>query len=125
MLHADELTGGVAHRFLPDQADAAATRAAYRAGFDVYARYGWTGIHFMSAPWKDVPLLEQMARDGGRGDLAVLQRMPQVPVPNHAFRNLGGQPGGDLTFADMAAAGTVDAKRPMASLPTRLRGDVP
>ncbi|WP_292035467.1 MULTISPECIES: amidohydrolase [unclassified Brevundimonas] len=49
---------------LMSQADAAATRAAYRAGFDVYARYGWTGVHFMSAPWKDVPLLEQMARDG-------------------------------------------------------------
>ncbi|WP_312144297.1 amidohydrolase [Brevundimonas sp.] len=49
---------------LMPQADAAATRAAYRAGFDVYARYGWTGVHFMSAPWKDVPLLEQMARDG-------------------------------------------------------------
>ncbi|MGH7028412.1 amidohydrolase [Brevundimonas sp.] len=49
---------------LTPQADAAATRAAYRAGFGVYARYGWTGIHFMSAPWKDVPLMEQMARDG-------------------------------------------------------------
>ncbi len=30
-----------------------------------------------------------MARDGGRADLEVLQHMPQVPVPNHAFRNLG------------------------------------
>ena len=49
---------------LAPKADAAATRAAYRAGFNVYARYGWTGIHFMSAPWKDVPLLEQMAQDG-------------------------------------------------------------
>ncbi|MND62671.1 N-substituted formamide deformylase precursor [compost metagenome] len=49
---------------LAPQADAAATRAAYRAGFGVYARYGWTGVHFMSAPWKDVPLMEQMARDG-------------------------------------------------------------
>lgn len=49
---------------LMPQADEAATRAAYRAGFGVYARYGWTGVHFMSAPWKDVPLLEQMARDG-------------------------------------------------------------
>ena len=49
---------------LTPQADAAATRAAYRAGFDVYARYGWTGVHFMSAPWKDVPLLEAMAREG-------------------------------------------------------------
>lgn len=49
---------------LTPQADEAATRAAYRAGFGVYARYGWTGVHFMSAPWKDVPLLEAMARDG-------------------------------------------------------------
>ena len=49
---------------LTPQADAAATRAAYRAGFSIYARYGWTGVHFMSAPWKDVPLMEAMARDG-------------------------------------------------------------
>ena len=49
---------------LTPQADAAATRAAYRAGFGVYARYGWTGVHFMSAPWKDVPLMEAMAREG-------------------------------------------------------------
>lgn len=49
---------------LMPQADEAATRAAYRAGFDVYARYGWTGVHFMSAPWKDVPLLETMAAEG-------------------------------------------------------------
>jgi len=49
---------------LTPQADEAATGAAYRAGFGVYARYGWTGVHFMSAPWKDVPLLEAMARDG-------------------------------------------------------------
>ncbi|MFE9084297.1 amidohydrolase [Brevundimonas sp. NPDC003935] len=49
---------------LMPQADAAATRAAYRAGFGVYARYGWTGVHFMSAPWKDVPLMEAMAREG-------------------------------------------------------------
>lgn len=46
---------------LAPEADAAATREAYRAGFNVYARYGWTGVHFMSAPWKDVPLLEAMA----------------------------------------------------------------
>ena len=49
---------------LTPQADMAATRAAYRAGFNVYARYGWTGVHFMSAPWKDVPLMEAMAREG-------------------------------------------------------------
>jgi len=49
---------------LTPQADPEATREAYRAGFRVEAAYGWTGVHFMSAPWKDVPLLEQMARDG-------------------------------------------------------------
>ena len=46
---------------LMPQADPEALRAAYRAGFRVEAAYGWTGIHFMSTPWKDVPLLEQMA----------------------------------------------------------------
>jgi predicted amidohydrolase YtcJ len=49
---------------LQPQADAAATREAYRAGFRVEAAYGWTGVHFMSAPWKDVPLLERMAEAG-------------------------------------------------------------
>lgn len=49
---------------LTPQADAEALREAYRAGFAVYARYGWTGIHFMSAPWRDVPLLEAMAEAG-------------------------------------------------------------
>ncbi|MFJ6024995.1 amidohydrolase [Brevundimonas sp. NPDC092305] len=50
-------------RLMP-QADPAALREAYRAGFRVEAQYGWTGVHFMSAPWKDIPLLEQMAEAG-------------------------------------------------------------
>ena len=49
---------------LAPQADPAALREAYRAGFRVEAEYGWTGVHFMSAPWKDIPLLEQMAEAG-------------------------------------------------------------
>ncbi|MGQ2991145.1 MAG: amidohydrolase [Brevundimonas sp.] len=49
---------------LAPQADPEALRDAYRAGFRVEAAYGWTGLHFMSAPWKDVPLLEQMAEAG-------------------------------------------------------------
>lgn len=56
---AEQLVAG-----LMPQADPAATREAYRAGFRVEAAYGWTGIHFMSAPWKDIPLLEQMAEAG-------------------------------------------------------------
>jgi predicted amidohydrolase YtcJ len=50
-------------RLMP-QADPDQIRAAYRAGFRVEARYGWTGVHFMSAPWADIPLLETMAREG-------------------------------------------------------------
>lgn len=49
---------------LRPQTDRAATREAYRAGFRVEAAYGWTGVHFMSAPWRDVSLLEQMATEG-------------------------------------------------------------
>jgi predicted amidohydrolase YtcJ len=56
---AEQLVAG-----LMPQADPAALREAYRAGFRVEAAYGWTGVHFMSAPWKDVPLLEDMAADG-------------------------------------------------------------
>jgi predicted amidohydrolase YtcJ len=56
---AEQLVAG-----LMPQADPAALRDAYRAGFRVEAAYGWTGVHFMSAPWKDIPLLEDMAEDG-------------------------------------------------------------
>lgn len=55
---------------LMPQADPDATRAAYREGFRVEAAYGWTGVHFMSAPWRDVPLLEQMA-DAGEAPIRV------------------------------------------------------
>ena len=56
---AEQLVAG-----LMPQADPAAKREAYRAGFRVEAAYGWTGVHFMSAPWGDIPLLEQMAEAG-------------------------------------------------------------
>ena len=49
---------------LMPQADPEALRDAYRAGFRVEAAYGWTGVHFMSAPWRDIPLLEAMAEAG-------------------------------------------------------------
>ena len=49
---------------LMPRADEAQLRRTYDAGFRVYAAYGWTGLHFMSAPWKDVPLLERMAGEG-------------------------------------------------------------
>jgi predicted amidohydrolase YtcJ len=56
---AEQLVSG-----LMPQADPAALREAYRAGFRVEAQYGWTGVHFMSAPWRDVPLMEAMAEAG-------------------------------------------------------------
>ncbi|HEX2718590.1 MAG TPA: VCBS repeat-containing protein [Gemmatimonadaceae bacterium] len=37
-----------------------------------------------------------LARGAGRDELALLQRMPRVPLPNHAFRNTG-----NLGFANM------------------------
>jgi predicted amidohydrolase YtcJ len=54
---------GLVAGLIPEE-DEASVRRAYEAGFRVYARYGWTGIHYMSAPWADVPLMEQMAREG-------------------------------------------------------------
>ncbi|HEV2081558.1 MAG TPA: amidohydrolase [Brevundimonas sp.] len=56
---AEQLVAGLMPR-----EDEATRRRAYDAGFRVYARYGWTGIHYMSAPWADVPLLERMAEEG-------------------------------------------------------------
>ncbi len=49
---------------LMPQQDAQAVYDAYRAGFRVEAEYGWTGLHFMSAPWSHVPLMEAMAEAG-------------------------------------------------------------
>jgi predicted amidohydrolase YtcJ len=40
--------------------DEAALRAAFKAGFAVEARYGWTGLHFMSVSWPEVTLLEKL-----------------------------------------------------------------
>ncbi|QLQ13974.1 MAG: amidohydrolase [Brevundimonas sp.] len=45
-------------------ADPTMLRRIYQEGFQVEAAYGWTGLHYMSAPWADIPLLEQMAEAG-------------------------------------------------------------
>ena len=37
---------------------------ALKAGMDVEIAYGWTGVHFMSAPWKDVLALEALDARG-------------------------------------------------------------
>lgn len=37
---------------------------ALKVGMEVENRYGWTGVHFMSAPWADVLALETLAARG-------------------------------------------------------------
>lgn len=79
---AEQLVAG-----LMPQADPAATREAYRAGFRVEAAYGWTGVHFMSAPWRDIPLLEQMA-EAGEAPLRVYNSV----TPDGAAQLIAGGP---------------------------------
>jgi hypothetical protein len=43
-----------------------------------------------------------MRRGDARVTAEVLARMPQVPIPNHAFRNLGAEPGAPPVFRDVA-----------------------
>lgn len=43
---------------------------ALQTGMAVETRYGWTGVHFMSAPWDDVLMLERLA-DKGEAPLRV------------------------------------------------------
>jgi predicted amidohydrolase YtcJ len=38
--------------------------AQFKAGFRVETAYGWTGVHFMSVAWDDVPLMEEMDKKG-------------------------------------------------------------
>lgn len=56
---AESLLGPIVPRNDPE-----AVRETYRAGLRVEAAYGWTGLHFMSAPWKEVPMLEALATAG-------------------------------------------------------------
>lgn len=37
---------------------------AFKAAFRVETAYGWTGVHSMSVSWADVPLLEEMDKQG-------------------------------------------------------------
>ena len=38
--------------------------AQFKAGFKAETQYGWTGVHYMSVAWDDVPLMEEMDRQG-------------------------------------------------------------
>lgn len=79
---AEQLVAGLMPR-----ADPEALREAYRAGFRVEAAYGWTGVHFMSAPWRDIPLLEAMA-DAGEAPLRIYNSV----TPDGAAALIAGGP---------------------------------
>jgi predicted amidohydrolase YtcJ len=49
---------------LPAQPGAEQIARAYETGGQVYARYGWTGLHNMSVPYADVPVMERLAGEG-------------------------------------------------------------
>lgn len=48
---------------MPAETDESRDRAL-KIGMAVENRYGWTGVHFMSAPWDDVLALEKLAEKG-------------------------------------------------------------
>jgi predicted amidohydrolase YtcJ len=49
---------------LATQPTAAQIATAYETGGRVYARYGWTGLHNMSVPWADIPVMERLSGAG-------------------------------------------------------------
>lgn len=49
---------------LQPQADPERVRQAYRTGAAVYAARGWTGVHNMSAPIEDVPVMTALSGEG-------------------------------------------------------------
>ena len=51
------------YRLVPEPDDAYRARA-FKAAFDFETSHGWTGVHFMSAPWDDVLMLEDFAKKG-------------------------------------------------------------
>ena len=49
---------------LRPQADPARVREAYRVGAALYAARGWAGVHNMSVPIEDVPVMTELAAEG-------------------------------------------------------------
>ncbi len=54
---------GLAVKLVPAVTDAFRIKAL-KTGMAVETAYGWTGVHFMSAPWADVLALETLAKQG-------------------------------------------------------------
>ncbi|HMA52796.1 MAG TPA: amidohydrolase [Magnetospirillaceae bacterium] len=54
---------GMIEKLIPAPDDAYRAKA-FKAAFDFETSHGWTGVHFMSAPWEDVLMLEDFAKKG-------------------------------------------------------------
>lgn len=70
---------GLVERLIGEPDDDA-RRRALQTGYQVYAGYGWTGLHNMSVDWRDVELLEEI------GGLTVSPRVYNAVVPEAATR---------------------------------------
>jgi hypothetical protein len=57
--NAMQLVAALQSRPTPEQA-----ARAYETGGQVYARYGWTGVHNMGAPFEDLALIERLSAEG-------------------------------------------------------------
>jgi hypothetical protein len=77
---------GLVRRIVPAETAAFKTQA-YRAGFQVYSSYGWTGLHNMSVDFDDTLMLEGFAR---RGELPL--RVYNAVTPEGAERLISGGP---------------------------------
>lgn len=54
---------GMVEKLIPAPDDSHRAKA-FKAAFDFETSHGWTGVHFMSAPWEDVLMLEDFAKKG-------------------------------------------------------------
>jgi len=64
---------------IPPETDAS-REVELKTGMLVENRYGWTGVHFMSAPWEDMLILEKLAAKG-EAPLRVYGAVDRKDVP--------------------------------------------
>jgi len=57
---------GLTGSLIPER-DNARIREALQVGGDVYAKYGWTGLHNMSVAWEEVVAMEGLSDNGNLG----------------------------------------------------------
>ncbi|MCJ9428279.1 amidohydrolase [Kordiimonas marina] len=70
---------GLVHALIPAETPEARAKAL-KTGAEVYAHYGWTGLHNMSVPWTDVKILE---READAGDVGIRVYNAVIPEDAH------------------------------------------